>query len=121
MDLTLDLEKIRKGKIENLRFADLSFADLRSADLSSADLSSAYLSSAYLRSANLSSAKYGNFIIKNLPTQILLKYPLLIFREEGYIQAGCYLKTIKEWEKTTVIEDQEFLDEWKDKILAFAK
>ena len=33
----------------------------------------------------------------------------------------CYLKTTREWEEITDFEDQEFLDEWKEKILAFAK
>ena len=48
-----------------------------------------------------------------------LKYPITILR--GHIQAGCYLKTIKEWEMLTQFEDQEFMDEWKNKILALAR
>ena len=50
-----------------------------------------------------------------------LKYPITIFWQIGYIQAGCYLKTVKEWEKITEFKDQEFLVEWKDKILMLAK
>ena len=95
MDINLDLEKIKKGETKDLSGADL-------------------------RGANLREANYGLFIIKNNPFQILLKYTILIFKEEGYIQAGCYLKTIEEWKNIEKFEDQEFLDTWKDKILAFA-
>ena len=93
----LDLEKIKKGEIRNLYRADLT-------------------------GANLTGANYGGFMVINTPIQLMImKYTILIFRKEGYIQAGCHLKTVKEWEDITVFEDQEFLDKWKAKILAFAR
>ena len=65
---------------------------------------------------------YGKLNINYTPVSIAgLKYPVTIFTKSGYIQAGCYLKTVKEWENITEFKDQEFLNEWKDKILAFAK
>ena len=105
MKIDMDIEKIKKGEIKDLTGANLTWADLTG--------------------ANLTRANYGNekysFVIKKAPVQIMLKHSILIFAEEGYIQAGCHLKTIKEWEEITKFDDQEFLDEWKDKILAFAK
>ena len=65
---------------------------------------------------------YGDLKIDYTPLNIVgLRYSITVFKKSGHIQAGCYLKTIKEWEDITVFEDQEFLDEWKDKILAFAR
>ena len=141
-----EIDKIKNGEVQNLSRADLSGAYLSEAylsgaDLSGANLSRAYLSEAYLSGADLSGAnlsraylsradlsgaylsgaKYNDFEILETPLQVSLKYNIIIFKKEGYIQAGCYLKTIKEWENITVFEDQEFLDIWKDKILAFAK
>ena len=127
----MDIKKIIAGEIKNLSGADLSGADLSGADLSGADLSRANLSRADLSGADLSGADlsradlfgadYGVFKILETPIQLVLKYDILIFKQEGYIQAGCRLKTIKEWQETAIFEDQEFLNEWKDKILAFAK
>ena len=65
---------------------------------------------------------YGNLAIDYTPINIIgLKYSITIFKKSGYLQAGCHLKTTAEWKTITSFEDQEFLDEWKDKILAFAK
>lgn len=98
----VDLGKIRKGEIPNLAGANLT----------GADLAGAYLVGAYC----------GLFKIKSNPIQLSLKYSILIFREEGYIQAGCHLKTIKEWEEVKQFgDDQEFLSQWKEKILALAR
>ena len=97
----MDIEEIKKGEIKDLEGANLTRANLEG--------------------AKLEGAKYGGFVIEQTPIQIFLKYSILIFGAEGYIQAGCYLKTTKEWENITDFEDQEFLDEWKEKILAFAK
>ena len=64
---------------------------------------------------------YGNLKIDYTPLNIIgLKYSVTIFQKSSQIQAGCYLKTVKEWEGITQFDDQDFLDEWKNKILEFA-
>ena len=122
----MNIEKIKRGETKDLARAYLAGADLEGAYLARANLAGAYLARAYLagadlEGANLRGANYGAFVLQEAPLQLLLKYSILIFRKEGYVQAGCHLKTVKEWEDLTVFEDQEFLDTWKDKILAFAK
>jgi len=97
----MDIIKIISGKIKNLQRANLQEADLRG--------------------ANLREAKYGNFKIVEPPIQVTLKYSIIIFKAEGYIQVGCHLKTIAEWKNITTFDDQQFLDEWKEKILSFAQ
>ena len=121
-----EIDKIKNGGNKylaraHLAGANLAGADLARANLARANLAGAYLAGAYLAGAYLVGANYGAFTIQKPPLQLLLKYAILIFREEGYIQAGCSLKTIKEWENITEFEDQDFLNEWKEKILAFAK
>ena len=49
----MDLEKVKKGEIKNLRKSDLRGADLRGADLRGANLEEADLRGANLREANL--------------------------------------------------------------------
>ena len=115
------MNKEEIDKIKNGGNKYLARAHLAGANLAGADLARANLAGAYLVGANLAGANYGAFTIQKPPLQLLLKYAILIFREEGYIQAGCSLKTIKEWENITEFEDQDFLNEWKEKILAFAK
>ncbi|MDE2104910.1 MAG: pentapeptide repeat-containing protein [Patescibacteria group bacterium] len=82
----------------NLSRANLSGANLSRAYLEGANLRGADLSGANLRGADLSGAK-GLLLNGLVPLQIIGTKHTLIVRKPGYLQIGCHLKLLVEWEQ----------------------
>ena len=102
----------------NVEAGDVGGYIARETNLSQADFAWVYGNAQVFGDARV----FGELKINYIPINIVgLKYSMTIFKKTGQIQVGCHLKTIKKWEEITEFEDQEFLDTWKEKILAFAK
>ena len=87
----------------DLRGADLTGADLTGADLTGADLRGADLRGADLRGADLTGAYLNNIKIQDAAVFTgLYKYVVVPFISEdgeSYVKMGCYIRTVKEWDK----------------------
>ena len=105
-----------KKTLENARKTG---ADLRGAYLTGADLRGAYLRGAYLRGADLTGADLRGADGKKIKIQTatvftgLYKYVVVPFiSEDGkyYVNMGCYVRTVKEWDTEFWNNPTEFQD-----------